>query len=104
MSKKTETLQEIVNREPDFHSSEEFIIIAVKKGSNEVWHSHQGNPMHLIQVLETSHESLKKEVIKGMLAKLSKMIDDEENEDDDPLKMELAKAEAIQALKNITKH
>lgn len=103
MSKKTETLREIVNREPDFHSSEEFIIIAVKKGSNEVWHSHQGNPMHLIQVLETSHESLKKEVIKGMLAKISKMIEDEDAEDD-PIKMELAKAEAIQALKKITKH
>jgi len=97
----TKSLRQAINDEPDFHNSEEFVVIAVKKGSNEVWHSHQGNPMHLIQVIETSHESLKKEVLKAMIEKLSNMIDDE---DDDPIKMDLAKAETIQALKNITKH
>ena len=86
------SLRQAVNDKPDFHNSEEFIIIAVKRGSNEVWHSHQGNPMHLLQVLETSHDSLKKEVLKEMMAKLYKMIEDEEDDDDDPIKMELAKA------------
>ena len=101
--KQKETLLKAIQNEPDYQACQEYIIIAINPDKT-VWHSHHGNPMHLIQVLETIHESLKKEVIKGMLAKLSKMIDDEENEADDPHKMELAKAEAIQALKNITKH
>jgi len=102
MSKKHETLLQVVMRETEFQDVDDFVIIGIK--GNRVWHSHQGNPMHLIQAIETSHESLKKEVLRGMMAKISKMIEDEETENDDPLKMELAKAEAIQALKNITKH
>ena len=99
MSKKHETLLQVVMRETEFQDVDDFVIIGIK--GNRVWHSHQGNPMHLIQVIETSHESLKKEVLKAMIEKLSNMIDDE---DDDPIKMDLAKAETIQALKNITKH
>jgi len=101
MSKKTETLLQAVMRETEFQDADDFLIIGIK--GNRIWHSHQGNPMHLIQAIETSHESLKKEVLKAMMAKISKMIEDEEAEDD-PIKMELAKAEALQALKNITKH
>ena len=101
--KQKETLLKAIQDEPDYQACQEYIIIAINP-DNTVWHSHQGNPMHLIQVLETSHDSLKKEVLKAMMAKISKMIEDEESEDDDPLKMELAKAEALKALKNITKH
>lgn len=101
MSKKTETLLQAIMRETEFQDVDDFLIIGIK--GNRVWHSHQGNPMHLIQAIETSHESLKKEVLKAMMAKISKMIEDEDAEDD-PIKMELAKAEALQALKNITKH
>ena len=101
MSKKTETLLQAIMRETEFQDVDDFLIIGIK--GNRVWHSHQGNPMHLIQAVETSHESLKKEVLKAMMAKISKMIEDEDAEDD-PIKMELAKAEALQALKNITKH
>lgn len=100
----TKSLRQAINDEPEYHDSEEFIIIAVKKNSNEVWHSHQGNPMHLMQALETSHDTLKKEVLKAMLSKLSEMIDEKESEEDDPIKMALAKIEAEKALKNITKH
>ena len=102
MSKKNETLLQAIMRETEFQDADDFLIISIK--GNRVWHSHQGNPMHLIQAIETSHESLKKEVLKAMMAKISKMIEDEESEDDDPLKMELAKVEALKALKNITKH
>ena len=101
MSKKNETLLQAITRETEFQDVDDFLIIGIK--GNRVWHSHQGNPMHLIQAIETSHESLKKEVLKAMMAKISKMIEDEDAEDD-PIKMELAKAEALQALKNITKH
>ena len=101
MSKKNETLLQAIMRETEFQDVDDFLIIGIK--GNRVWHSHQGNPMHLIQAIETSHESLKKEVLKAMMAKISKMIEDEDAEDD-PIKMELAKAEALQALKNITKH
>ena len=105
MSKK-ENLLTNIQSESDYHDSVEYVLIAVKRGTNEVWHSHQGDPMHLIQVLETSYESLKKQVMKSMLTKLKKLIDDEESEleDDDPVKMDLAKSEVEKLLKNITKH
>jgi hypothetical protein len=101
MSKKTETLLQAIMREPDFQDVDDFVIIGIK--GNQVWHCHQGNPMHLIQAVETTHESLKKEVLRAMMAKISKMIEDEDAKDDS-IKMELAKAETLQALKNITKH
>jgi mannitol/fructose-specific phosphotransferase system IIA component (Ntr-type) len=101
-NKPNQTLFENIESECDYHDSTEYIIIAVRRKSNEVWHSHQGNPMHLLQVLETSADSIKKEAMKTILSKLADLIDDEE--DDDPHKMELAKAEAEKALKNITKH
>ena len=108
MSKK-ENLLTNIQSESDYHDSVEYVIIAVKRGSNEVWHSHQGDPMHLIQVLETSYESLKKQAMKGMLSQIKKLIDevaeeDEKLEADDPIKMDIAKAELETLLKNITKH
>jgi hypothetical protein len=107
MSKK-ENLLTNIQAESDYHDSVEYVIIAVKRGSNEVWHSHQGDAMHLIQVLETSYESLKKQVMKGMLSQIKKLIDEvaeeEKLEADDPIKMDIAKAELETLLKNITKH
>ena len=108
MSKK-ENLLTNIQAESDYHDSVEYVLIAVKRGSNEVWHSHQGNPMHLLQILETSAESLKKQAMKGMLSKIKKLIDEVEEEEekleaDDPVKMDMAKAELEAILKNITKH
>ena len=103
---KKENLLTNIQAESDYHDSVEYVIVAVKRGSNEVWHSHQGNPMHLLQMLETSAESLKKQAMKAMLSEIKKLIDDEESEleDDDPIKMDMAKAELEAVLKNITKH
>ena len=107
MSKK-ENLLTNIQAESDYHDSVEYVLIAVKRGSNEVWHSHQGNPMHLLQMLETSAESLKKQAMKGMLSQIKKLIDEVEEEEkleaDDPVKMDMSKAELEAILKNITKH
>ena len=103
---KKENLLTNIQAESDYHDSVEYVLIAVKRGTNEIWHSHQGNPMHLLQMLETSAESLKKQAMKEMLSEIKKLIDDEESEleDNDPIKMDLAKSEVEKLLKNITKH
>ena len=106
---KKENLLTNIQAEDDYHDSTEYVLIAVKRGTNKIWHSHQGNPMHLLQMIETSAESLKKQAMKGMLSQIKKLIDEvteeeEKLEADDPIKMDMAKAELETLLKNITKH
>ena len=97
-----ETLLQTVLAEPDFQDADSYVVIGIK--GNRVWQSTQGNPMHLLEVLKDVHEHIKKDLLKKVAKGLAEMLQDEEGEPDDPLKMELAKDEALKALKNITKH
>jgi hypothetical protein len=96
-----ETLLQTVLSEPDFQDADSYVIIGIK--GNKVWQSTQGNPMHLMEVLKDVHDHIKKDLLKQMVKGLSEILQNEE-EPDDPIKMELAKNEAIKAIKNITKH
>lgn len=97
---KLETLLQTIMNEPDFQDSTEYAIIAIN--GNRVWQSTQGNHLHLLQVIGEMHDKIKKDMLKDMVAKLTSILDDTES--DDPVKMDLAKAEALKAMKNITKH